>query len=320
MGLLVAGVFVIVLGMIFGAYWLLVVVPEQREGGAVRKRLRTGRARIAKAEIQKSVESPGAVNAVDTALERWTGIAGPLKALVERSGLRLTAGGLVLTSAFFAFLVFVVIRVLTPFTLAATVFAVIAGAMPILYVRRKARQRIALFEEQFPEAIDLIARALRAGHSLPTALQMTSDEVPDPVGTEFRLLFEQQNYGLSMSEGLRSFADRVPLLDARFFVTALQTQREMGGNLSEVLDRLAAVIRERFKVKRQVRAVSAHGRITGAVLGALPIVVATVLFILSPDHMRLLIDDPLGVYMVITAVVLQVIGVLIIRRIVDVEY
>jgi tight adherence protein B len=320
MDLIVAGVFVAVLGIIFGAYWLLVVVPENKEGGAVRKRLKSGRARIVKAEIEKNAEAMGGVGAVDAALERWTGVAEPLKAVVERSGLRLTAGGLVLTSAFFACLVFVVIRVLTPFTLAALVLAVIAGAMPILYVRRKARQRIALFEEQFPEAIDLIARALRAGHSLPTALQMTSDEVPDPVGAEFRLLFEQQNYGLSMAEALRAFADRVPLLDARFFVTALQTQREMGGNLSEVLDRLAAVIRERFKVKRQVRAVSAHGRITGAVLGALPLVVAAVLFILSPDHMRLLIDDPLGVYMVITGVVLQVIGVLIIRRIVDVEY
>jgi tight adherence protein B len=320
MDLIVVGVFAAVLGIVFGAYWLLVLVPEQRDSGAVRKRLRTGRQRITKAEIGKSVESVGAVVALDDALERWTFISEPLKAVVERSGLRLTPGGLVLMSAFFAVLVFAVIQVLTPYTLAALVLGAIAGAVPILYVRRKARQRIALFEEQFPEAIDLIARALRAGHALPTALQMTSEEVPDPVGAEFKLLFEQQNYGLSMTEALRAFADRVPLLDARFFVTALQTQREMGGNLSEVLDRLAAVIRERFKVKRQVRAVSAHGRITGAVLGALPPVVATALFILSPDHIRLLVDDPLGLYMVIIGVVLQVVGVLIIRRIVDVEY
>ena len=319
MDLLVAGVFVVVLGIIFGAYWLLVVVPEQRESGAVRKRLKSGRARITKADIGKSAD-PLSLDALDSALQRWKGLSDPLTAMVERSGLRLTAGALVLMSAVFALAVFVIIQVLTPYTLAGMVLAVIAGALPILYVRRKARQRINLFEEQFPEAIDLIARALRAGHALPTALQMTSEEVPDPVGGEFKLLFEQQNYGLSMTEALRAFADRVPLLDARFFVTALQTQREMGGNLSEVLDRLAAVIRERFKVKRQVRAVSAHGRITGVVLGALPPAVATILFILSPDHMRLLIDDPLGLYMVIAAVVLQVVGVLIIRRIVDVEY
>ncbi len=320
MDLIVVGVFVAVLGIVFGAYWLLVLVPERRESGAVRKRLRTGRQRITKADIGKAVEPVGAVVALDDALERWTFISDPLKSVVERSGLRLTPGGLVLMSAFFAVLVFAVIQVLTPYTIAALVLGAIAGWVPIFYVRRAATKRIALFEEQFPEAIDLIARALRAGHALPTALQMTSEEVPDPVGGEFKLLFEQQNYGLSMTEALRAFAERVPLLDARFFVTALQTQREMGGNLSEVLDRLAAVLRERFKVKRQVRAVSAHGRITGAVLGALPPVVATALFILSPDHIRLLVDDPLGLYMVIIGVVLQVVGVLIIRRIVDVEY
>ena len=122
-----------------------------------------------------------------------------------------------------------------------------------------------------------------------------------------------------MADALREFGDRVPVLDARFFVTAVMTQREMGGNLSEVLDKLAAVIRDRFKVKRQVRAVSAHGRITGWVLGALPPAVAAVIFVISPQHIRLLVDDPLGMYMVAGALVLQVIGVLVIRRIVDVE-
>ena len=320
MDLLVIGVFVVVLVLVFGAYWLLVVVPEQRETGAVRKRLKGARSRIAKADIEKSAEAIGGMGAVDAVLERWTGVAGPLGGMIQRSGLRLTPGALVLMSAVSAIFFFVIVRVATPYTLVALAVAGLAAAVPILYVRRKASKRLALFEEQFPEAIDLIARALRAGHALPTALQLTSEEIADPVGTEFKLLFEQQNYGLSLTEALRAFAERVPLLDARFFVTALQTQREMGGNLSEVLDRLAAVIRERFKVKRQVRAVSAHGRITGAVLGALPPVVAAVIFILSPEHMRLLVDDPLGLYMLIGGLTLQVVGVLIIRRIVDVEY
>src|SRR5205823_2062065 len=168
----------------------------------------------------------------------------------------------------------------------------------------------ALFEEQFPEAIDLIARALRAGHALPTSLQMVADEIPAPVGTEFRLLFDQQNFGMSLPDALKAFGNRVPLVDARFFVTAVLTQRETGGNLSEVLDKLASVIRERFKVKRQVRAVSAHGRITGWVLGFLPPGVAAILFIFSPDHIRLLIDDPIGVDMVIVGIGLQILGVL----------
>ena len=317
--LIVAGVFIVVVGIIFGAYWLLIAVPEQRDTGAVRKRLKGTRPRIAKADIEKT-EAIGGMGAVDAVLDRWTGVAEPLGLMIQRSGLSVTPGGLILMSGVSAIVCFVVVQVATPYTLVALGVAAIAGASPILYVRRKATKRIALFEEQFPEAVDLIARALRAGHALPTALQLTSEEIADPVGTEFKLLFEQQNYGLSLTEALRAFADRVPLLDARFFVTALQTQREMGGNLSEVLDRLAAVIRERFKVKRQVRAVSAHGRITGVVLGALPPVVASVIFILSPDHMRLLVDDPLGLYMLIGGATLQVVGVLIIRRIVDVEY
>jgi tight adherence protein B len=189
-----------------------------------------------------------------------------------------------------------------------------------LYIQRARGKRLAVFEEQFPEAIDLIARGLRAGHALTTTLQLVGDEVPDPVGAEFRLLFEQQNYGMSLVDALRAFAQRVPIIDARFFVTALLTQREMGGNLSEVLDNLAAVIRERFRVKRQVRVVSAQGRITGIVLSCMPPALAVVLFIISPSQLRLLIEDPLGVQMVVVGVVLQVVGVLAIRRIVEVEY
>ena len=134
------------------------------------------------------------------------------------------------------------------------------------------------------------------------------------------MLFDQQNFGMSLPDALKAFGARISLVDARFFVTAVLTQREMGGNLSEVLDKLAAVIRDRFKVKRQVQAVSAHGRITGVVLGFLPPGVALILFIAVPEHIRLLVDDPIGVDMVIAAVALQIIGVLIMRRILRVEF
>jgi tight adherence protein B len=149
---------------------------------------------------------------------------------------------------------------------------------------------------------------------------MAGDEIADPVGVEFRTLFEQQNFGMSVVEALRAFAVRVPLVDARFFVTAVLTQREAGGNLADVLDKLAAVIRDRFQVKRQVRTISAHGRITGFVLGFLPPALALILVLIAPEHMRLLISDPIGVQMLIGAVVLQIVGVLIIKRIVNVEY
>jgi tight adherence protein B len=165
-----------------------------------------------------------------------------------------------------------------------------------------------------------MARSLRAGHALTSALQLVGEEIQEPVGGEFRALFERQNFGMSLADALREFAARVPLVDARFFVTAVLIQRESGGNLSQVLDNLSSVIRERFKVKRQVRVMSAHGRITGWALGMLPPGLALILFAIAPDHISLLVTDPLGRQMLMAAVVLQVIGVLIIRRIVDVEF
>jgi tight adherence protein B len=208
----------------------------------------------------------------------------------------------------------------TSMPLVSLAAGVVVGMLPLLYVRHVARRRMAKFEEQFPEAIDLLARSLRAGHALTTALQLAAEEMPDPVGPEFQLLFDRQNYGMSLPDALREFAQRVPLLDARFFVTAVLIQRETGGNLSGVLDNLSNVIRERFTVKRQIRVLSAHGRITGWVLGMLPPIVGALLFLISPDLMSPMITDPIGNLMLAVGFGLQVIGVLIIRRIIDVEY
>ena len=313
-------VFVMVLAIVFGVYGLFIVRPEVESERAVRARLKRRRVQIVSESVVKPRERLSVVGFVDTALNRSAGVSSSLSALVARSGLKITPGALLLACVFAATVTMAVVAQFRLPLLAVLVGGAGASVLPILYVRSAAKRRIAQFEEKFPEAVDLIARALRAGHALPTALQMVAEEIADPIGGEFRKLFDQQNFGMSLPQALLAFADRVPLLDARFFVTAVMTQREMGGNLSEVLDRLSSVIRDRFKVKRHVRAVSAHGRITGVVLAILPPAVATVLFIISPAHMRLLTDDPMGVQMVITAIVLQIIGVFIIRRIVDVEY
>jgi tight adherence protein B len=187
-------------------------------------------------------------------------------------------------------------------------------------VRRKRAKRLIKFEEQFPEAIDLIARALRAGHTFQTGLSMVAEELDAPVGTEFRLLYDRQNFGMPIPEALRDFAQRVPLLDAKFFATAVLTQREAGGNMAEVLDNLSSVIRDRFKIKRQVRVISAHGRITGWVLAGLPPSLASIFMIVSPKHMQTLFNDPIGQQLLIVALVLQVVGTFIIRKIVRIEY
>jgi tight adherence protein B len=212
------------------------------------------------------------------------------------------------------------LRLLTRSPMLALIVGAASMFLPYAFIRYAAAQRLRQFEEQFPEAIDLIARSLRAGHAFTTGLSLVAEEIEEPVKSEFRLLYDLQYYGMPLPNALKNFARRVPILDARFFVTAVLTQREAGGNLSEVLDNLAALIRERFKIKRQVRVVSAHGRITGWVLLCLPPTLAVVLSFIAPTHMRVLIEDPLGVQMAVGAVVLQIIGGLAIRRIVDVEF
>jgi tight adherence protein B len=192
--------------------------------------------------------------------------------------------------------------------------------VPFLFVRFKKNQRMKKFEEQFPEAIDLIARALRAGHAFTTGLAMAAEEIPAPVGEEFKLLYDRQNFGMPLPEAMRAFAARIPLIDARFFATAVLTQRETGGNLSEVLDNLSTVIRERFKVKRQVRVLTAHGRITGWILAGLPPALAAAMLVMNPGHMDLLTSDTLGIQMIIGALTLQVVGTLIIRKLVNIRY
>jgi tight adherence protein B len=318
--LVTLGVFALVLGIIVSAYWFFVLRLEERDDRVLLKRLKPPRMTELASEVVKSRQRLSAVGPLDGVLRRWQATLEPLQRLIDRSGLQVTVGAVLLASVFVAMVTAGVVVYLTASGLLALGAAAVVAAGPFLFVRHKARKRLATFEEQFPQAIDLIARSLRAGHALTTALQMAGNEIADPVGAEFRTLFDQQNFGMSMAEALKAFAARMPLIDARFFVTALLTQRETGGNLAEVLDKLAAVIRERFKVKRQVRVMSAHGRITGMVLGFLPPAVALILFVIAPDHIRLLVDDPLGVRMVVAAIVLQITGVLIIRRIVNVEY
>src|SRR5262249_45301643 len=173
---------------------------------------------------------------------------------------------------------FVVFRLLLPAAWMAVVIALAAATFPYLYVRRVATKRRRTMEEQLPQAVDMIAVSLRAGHAFPTGLLMVAEEIANPLGAEFRTMYDQQNYGKPLPDVLREFADRVQLLDARIFVTAVLTQRETGGNLAEVLDKLSGVIRERFQVRHKVRALSAHGRLTGVVLGLAPAAIAAVLY------------------------------------------
>jgi tight adherence protein B len=317
----VAFTFLLVLAIVLGAYWAFVLTPEQAAERKVRSRLKgTGPQTNLRITLVKARERLSGIRSLDATLSRTGRALEPVSAVLAQSGLKMTLGTVILASVFAAVVTMALVSRFVPSMGVTLLAGVVAAFLPYLFVKRAAARRLAVFEEQFPEAIDLIARALRAGHALPTALQMVSDEIPAPVGSEFRLLFDQQNFGMSLPDALKAFGSRIPLIDARFFVTAVLTQREMGGNLSEVLDKLAAVIRDRFKVQRQVRSVSAHGRITGTVLMALPPAVAGILFVISPDHIRLLVDDPMGVQMVMAGATLQIIGIIWIKRVLRLEY
>jgi tight adherence protein B len=318
--LIAAASFAGVLAILLGAYWLFILRPEGRAERALRRRLNpAGTLRTPKREpLLKRVVPLSTVPMLEKVLSHSSRVVLPLGHLIQRSGLRVTVGLFVLATLALALIGFAVTQLIAGVWIALGISCALA-AVPFLVVRRAAARRIAKFEEQFPEAIALIARALRAGHALTTALGMVSDEMAEPVRSEFTLLHDRQNYGMPMADALRNFGERIPSLDARFFVTAVLTQRDAGGNLSEVLDNLATVIRERFKLKRQVRVLSAHGRITGWILGALPFVIGGGLFVIAPDHVSKLFTDPLGLQIVAGALFLQAVGVVAIRKIVNIE-
>jgi tight adherence protein B len=314
-------VFAFVLVAVFGAYWALVLRPERAKDAAFRQRLtRPKAAKATRVVLVKEVERLSSVPAIQNLLAHRQDLIKPLRKLIQQAGVRTTVGVVVLSSALLAAIGYLAGQSLLRFAWVGLVLAGIAGCIPAGVLVWMRDRRIARFEELFPEAIDLLSRALRAGHAFTTALGMVAEELPQPIAGEFRLLYDRQNYGLPLAEALRDFAERVPLLDARFFVTAVLTQRESGGNLSEVLDNLASVIRDRFTLKREVKVKSAHGRTTGFILAGMPPALAVIFMVTSPDYLRTLVEDPAGIRMLITGIGLQIIGMLVIRRLVRIDY
>jgi tight adherence protein B len=199
------------------------------------------------------------------------------------------------------------------------VAALLIASIPFAVVAYKRSRRLFKFEELFPDSMDMLGRAVRAGHAFTTGLELIANEMPEPVAGEFRTTFEQQNLGLPLRDALGNLAVRVPLPDVRIFVSALQIQRESGGNLAEILDNLSMVVRERFKLMRQVRVYTSEGRLSLYILTAMPPAAAVAFFLLKPSYMMRLFTDPLGQKMVFGAVTMQVIGYLIIKKIVTLK-
>jgi tight adherence protein B len=199
------------------------------------------------------------------------------------------------------------------------VLAAFGASLPYFYVRRQRSRRMGKLEAQLPDAMDFLSRSMRAGHAFTISIGMVGEDLPDPLGQEFRTLFNEQNLGASVNAAFANLTRRVPLLDMRFFSSAVLLQRQTGGNLSEILGRLSEVIRERFRLRGHVKAVSAHGRMTAGILSALPVVTAGALLLVAPGYLQGMFQDPDGKKLIGGAVLSQVIGNLIIRKIIKIK-
>ncbi|PYQ93978.1 MAG: hypothetical protein DMF97_19135 [Acidobacteria bacterium] len=242
-----------------------------------------------------------------------------LARLIEQSGVRTTPGAIAMISVVTAAAVAVLTMLFVRQPVAPLVAGLVGVMVPTLFLRNRRSARLKKFEEQFPEALDLLSRAIRAGHAFQTAMSMVASEMKEPVGTEFKKTFEQQNFGLPLKDALNELAQRIAILDVRFFVTAVLIQRESGGNLAEILNNLAHVVRERFKILRQVRVHTAHGRFTGYVLLALPAALGVALSFINPEHMHMLFFEHMGQMMLLGAIVMQTVGFIWIRQVIKIE-
>lgn len=201
----------------------------------------------------------------------------------------------------------------------ALLFAGLLGSLPYAYLLWRKNQRLTMFERQLPEALELVSRALRAGHAFSVGLKMVGEEAADPIGKEFRRVFDEVSMGVALPQALENMTNRVDSVDLRFFITSVLVQRETGGNLAEIIDSLAGLIRQRFELQLRVRALSAEGRMSAVVLLGLPIVVGIALFKMNPDYMGLLLTDPMGRNLATVGSLMMVIGAVVMKRMVTIK-
>lgn len=258
------------------------------------------------------------VPAINKLLVRWNW-AERLREYIEQSGVRSKPGKILLLSFVLAVGGYLIVTALLHSVLLAIAAAFVGGSIPMSVIAFKRNHRFHEFEKHFPEALDLLSRAVRAGHAITTGLEMASKEIAEPVAGELRATFEEQNFGLPLRDALLNLTERVPLLDVRFFVTAMLIQKETGGNLAEILDNLSRVIRDRFRIRGEVRTRTAQGRMTAGILIALPPIMMFLMNTMNPAYMKPLFTESMGHWMLVTAGVLQVVGSILLWKIVHIE-
>ena len=255
------------------------------------------------------------VGALDEFVSRFMN----LEAFIEQSGLKLSVTKFVGMTAVAAGGAGILSYAFSPWISLVPIAVICAGLVPLTYVWWVRGRRLSKFGQQLPEALDLMAQALRAGQSLPSGIQLVGQQMKEPLGPEFHRAFEEQNLGVALTDTLVDMADRVPDLDLRFFVTAVVLQRQTGGDLAEILDKIGHLIRERYQIKGQIQALTGEGRMSGAVLLAMPPALFLMMLKLNYKYEMLLFEDELGQYMLAGAIFLQLVGAYAIKKIIDIK-
>jgi tight adherence protein B len=302
---------------------ILLLVSGARSGNIIRGRLEAIEKGTSYSKPTLNVglirdELLSTIPLLNRVLLRWTWSA-RLRDFIAQAGMRVRPGKLVLLCAVVGALTSEIVQVLYANPFLSAVLAIPAALSPLAYVAWKRSRRLRAFEREFPEVIELLCRSVRAGHSFTTGLEIVATDLPEPVAGEFRITFDEQSFGLPLRDALLNLCTRVPLLDVRLFVIALLVQKETGGNLAEILNNIAHVIRERFRIAGDVRVRTAQGRLTATILIALPLGMLALLRVVNPDYVNLLFVDRWGQYMLTTAAGLQVIGATLLWRIVRIK-
>jgi tight adherence protein B len=313
--------FMVVLGL-FALIWLFLDVDKNQE--RIRQRLDAVHRAERRGHVDLGVklvrdELLSSIPVVHQVMMKWSW-SRRFKDLVLQAGIETRPAKIVMMSVVLGFGSYLITDLYfrRNFLISVCVGAVLAMA-PFAYVAWKRKKRLGQFEEHFPEALDLLGRAVRAGHAFTTGLEMITRECAEPIAGEFRTVFEEQNFGLPLRDAMLNLTDRIPLIDARFFVTALLIQKETGGNLAEILDGLARVIRDRFRIHREVKTRTAQGRMTAAILLAIPPFMMFALGAVNPQYMKPLYTDPVGPMILGIAAVLQFAGAVLLWKIINIE-
>jgi tight adherence protein B len=314
-------VFIFCLFLVLGAYLLATHGSEKRRA-RLQKRLAEALLHSAHSEdveVQLArQELLSEIPALNRALLQMQ-FATRLRRVIDQADLNITVTRLLMFSAMAGILGALAVSMLTPMWVVAVAAGLAAAAIPFIHVFWKRHQRLRSFLELLPDALDLMSRALQAGHAFPEALHMVSTEMPEPIATEFRKTYEEQNLGLSLKLALENLSERVPLLDLRLCITAILIQRETGGNLAEVLEKVAYTIRERFRILEDLKTLTTSSRMSAWILCGLPIFIALAVTVMNPEYMSVLWSDPRGHTLLFVAVALQITGMLVIRKILRIK-